>query len=124
MITVDLRSRVPIYEQLIMGIRKAILAGEMKPDEQLPSVRALAGELGINPNTIQKAYNELERQGAIYSLKGRGSFVSSDTKALGDDEMSAIKDEMERLLHRAKESGVTAGQMHELLDTLCAKVWN
>nr|MBQ4319362.1 GntR family transcriptional regulator [Clostridia bacterium] len=124
MINVDLRSRVPIYEQLIMGIRKSILSGELKPDEQLPSVRTLALELGINPNTIQKAYNELERQGAIYSLKGRGSFVSSDTTALGEEELVAIRDELERLLHRAKESGVTAKQMSEVLNTLCDKVWN
>ena len=78
-ITVDLRDRKQLYEQLIDNIRKLILSGEIGPGEKLPSVRALAKELCINPNTIQKAYNELERQGVILTLPGRGSVVLAET---------------------------------------------
>ena len=123
MITIDLRSRVPIYEQLVENIRKSIISGEMKPDEQLPSVRSLALELGINPNTIQKALSELERQGAIYTLKGRGSFVASNTEELGLDEFKAIEGELEKLLRRAKESGMTGDIAESMLNALCEKIW-
>lgn len=81
-IIVDLRSRKPIFEQIIDSVRDLAIRGLMAPDEPLPSVRALAAELAINPNTIQKAYGELERQGVIYSLAGRGNFIASDLSAL------------------------------------------
>lgn len=77
MITIDLQSRTPIYLQLKDRIVELILLGEFQKDEQLPSVRSLARELGINPNTIQKAYQELEGQGIIYSVGGRGNFISA-----------------------------------------------
>ena len=83
-ITVDMRSRTPIYEQLIAAVRKQAVQGILAPDEHLPSVRQLAAELAINPNTIQKAYTELERQGVIYSLPGRGNFISADIAGVAD----------------------------------------
>ena len=81
MFTLDLRSREPIYEQVKQNIIKLISAGVLKPDQQLPGVRSLARELGINPNTVQKAYSELETEGFIYQATGRGSFVSQSDKA-------------------------------------------
>ena len=82
MILIDYKSRKPIYEQIIDNIKSLIVSGVLRRDEQLPSVRQLAQELAINPNTIQKAYAELERQGVLYSLKGRGSFVGSSLQEL------------------------------------------
>lgn len=82
MILIDYKSRKPIYEQIIDNIKNLVVSGVLQRDEQLPSVRQLAQELAINPNTIQKAYAELERQGVIYSLKGRGSFVGSSLQEL------------------------------------------
>ena len=82
MIMIDYRSRKPIYEQIIENVKGLIVSGVLERDTQLPSVRQLAQELAINPNTIQKAYAELERQGVIYSLKGRGSFVGSSLQEL------------------------------------------
>ena len=76
MFELDTRSRKPIYEQLVDKLKELIINEVLKPDEQLPSVRQLAQELTINPNTIQKAYRELENQGFIYSQKGKGSFVN------------------------------------------------
>ncbi len=79
MIIIDYKDTRPIYEQIVERYKVLILKGAMQPDEQLPSVRNLAMELSINPNTIQKAYAELERQGFIYVIKGRGNFVSGDS---------------------------------------------
>ncbi|MBD9197977.1 MAG: GntR family transcriptional regulator [Clostridiales bacterium] len=76
MLTLNYRDSRPIYEQIKDGLRRMIVTGAMAQDEKLPSVRALATQLSINPNTIQRAYNELETEGYIYSVAGKGSFVS------------------------------------------------
>ena len=81
MISLNYRDSRPIYEQIKDGLRKLIVTGAMQPDEKLPSVRALATQLSINPNTIQRAYNELESEGYIYSVPGKGSFASGDSGA-------------------------------------------
>ena len=81
MIQLDLQSRQPIYEQLLLKLSELIVLSVLAPDEQLPSVRSLARDLGVNPNTVQKAYQELERQGIIYSVAGRGSFVAPGSSA-------------------------------------------
>mgnify|MGYP000093222384 FL=1 len=72
MISLNYRDSRPIYEQIRDGLRKLIVTGALSADEKLPSVRALAAQLAINPNTIQRAYTELERQGYIYSDEGKG----------------------------------------------------
>ncbi len=77
MIKLDLQSRTPIYEQLKQKICELAAIGQLRPNDQLPSVRSFARELGINPNTVQKAYQELEREGIIYSVTGKGSFLST-----------------------------------------------
>ncbi|MGI6404234.1 MAG: GntR family transcriptional regulator [Oscillospiraceae bacterium] len=78
MIKLDLQSRTPIYEQLKHKICELAAIGQLRPNDQLPSVRSFARDLGINPNTVQKAYQELEREGIIYSVTGKGSFLSSE----------------------------------------------
>ena len=77
MIILDYNDRRPIYEQIVDKLTNLILRGVYEADEKLPSVRSMAVDLSINPNTIQRAYGELERQGYIYSIKGRGNFVRS-----------------------------------------------
>ncbi len=81
MISLNYRDSRPIYEQIKDGLRKLIVTGAMAPDEKLPSVRALATQLSINPNTIQRAYNELEGEGYIYSVPGKGSFATGNVDA-------------------------------------------
>ena len=78
MILLDYKDRRPIYEQVVSKLEELMLLGAMKENEPLPSVRSLAMELSINPNTIQRAYAELERQGYIYSIKGKGNFVADN----------------------------------------------
>lgn len=82
MIVLDYSDTRPIYEQIVDKFRTYILKGILEPDSQLMSVRSLAMELSINPNTIQKAYAELERQGFIYTVKGKGNFVRYNKELL------------------------------------------
>lgn len=75
MLSLNYRDGRPIYEQVRDGLRRLIITGAIPPGEKLPSVRALAGQLAINPNTIQRAYRELEAEGWCYSVPGKGSFA-------------------------------------------------
>lgn len=77
MILLDYKDSRPIYEQVAEKLQELMILGILEEDSQMPSVRSLATDLSINPNTIQRAYSELERNGFIYSVKGRGSFVGS-----------------------------------------------
>ena len=81
MISLNYRDSRPIYEQIKDGLKKLIVTGGLSADERLPSVRALATQLSINPNTIQRAYNELEGEGYIYSVPGKGSFAAANAGA-------------------------------------------
>ena len=103
MIRINYRDPRPIYEQLRDGFRQLILTGVLKPEEKLPSVRELAASLAINPNTIQRAYRELEAEGCICSLPGRGSFVC------GTD--AAARARRSELAARLRE---TAGELRAL----------
>lgn len=82
MISIDNRDPRPLYEQVVDGFRNLIVAGVLSPDEKLPSVRSLASQLAINPNTIQRAYRELEAMGYTYSAAGKGSFVAAGEAAV------------------------------------------
>lgn len=117
-INVDTRDRKPIYEQLIDNIKQLVLHGMLKPDEQLPGVRTLAGELAINPNTIAKAYAELERQGIIYSIQGRGSFVCDNIEHLASVQRAESAAEVKKVLERAYDAGVTKGEIAKMLDSI------
>lgn len=115
LIRVDIKSRVPIYEQIIVSVKKAILSGLLSGDEMLPSVRSLASELAINPNTIQKAYTELERQGIVYSVPGRGSFVSPNTDEIEDQHRRETKEALSELLKEALRSGISKEEIISMI---------
>ena len=117
MILIDHKDRRPIYEQVIERFQQMILCGALKADEPMPSVRSLAMELSINPNTIQRAYQELERQGYIYTMKGKGSFVSDTTGAA-----KAKREEIKKELLGYVEKTVAAGVSKEELLTLFKEV--
>lgn len=76
MIQLDLKDPKPLYEQIKYKIKELVISGIVKPDDKIPSVRELAQTLTINPNTIQKAYKDLESEGVIYSVKGKGNFIA------------------------------------------------
>lgn len=119
MFRIDYRSRKPIYEQLVDSVCELLLRGVIVADEQMPSVRAMSGELAINPNTIQKAYVELERRGILYSIPGRGSFISSDIAKLTDTLKSSILRDAEEQLNRAKNQGIGREDILSVVD----KIW-
>lgn len=118
LIYVDVKSREPIYEQLIANIKNLTFKGLLAPDEQLPSVRVLARELAINPNTIQKAYTELERQGIIYSLPGRGNFISSNTDEIGRLRREKILSEIKTDIKKARDSGILQDDVLALVNEI------
>lgn len=82
MFSINYRDPRPIYEQVKDNLKRSIITGILKPEDKIPSVRDAAGELAINPNTIQKAYRELENEGYIYSVVGKGSFVAECDNAI------------------------------------------
>lgn len=102
MIAIDYSDRRPLYEQITDRFRQLIVRGVLLPEEQLPSVRSLAMELSINPNTIQRAYQELEREGFIYSVKGKGSFVAPDNDYL-KEQQAQILEELKTCIQKALE---------------------
>ncbi|RDY72502.1 MULTISPECIES: GntR family transcriptional regulator [Halobacillus] len=115
MFELDVRSRKPIYEQLVEKLKQLIINDVLKEDEKLPSVRELAQQLTINPNTIQKAYRELESQGYIYSLKGKGSFVHPSGKVDNEEELKKVREELKKLFAEAIYLGMTSEEIAALL---------
>jgi len=102
---VDKLSRTPIYEQIITGITKMIESGALTAGDRLPSVRELSNDLSINPNTIQKAYLELDRRGLTASSPGRGSFVTAEAAELIKKTGSSRIDEFVSLLRELRNAG-------------------
>ena len=106
MIQIDLQSRVPLYEQII----RLSMLGILDENQQLPSVRALAREVGVNPNTVAKAYQQLEQQGIIYTVSGRGSFVSPDVLSLQSLRQAALQEVLDAV-DKALSRGVSPQQL-------------
>ena len=114
MISLNYRDSRPIYEQIRDGLRKLIVTGALAADEKLPSVRALAAQLAINPNTIQRAYTELEQEGYIYSIPGKGSFAAGDTGA-GNRRRKELESQLREVLRELKYLGVKPEELEALM---------
>ena len=115
MILIDYSERRPIYEQVAEKIAELIIRGVLPPESQLPSVRSLAMDLSINPNTIQRAYQELERKGYTYSVPGKGSFVSQRTEYL-EEQRENILEEQRGLAERAMCLGMDPRLLKNVID--------
>lgn len=118
MFELDIRSRLPIYEQLVEKFKELIISEVLKTDEQLPSVRALSNEITINPNTIQKAYRELERQGYIYSIPGKGSFVAPMMPNKNDEKIAKLKEELIKILSEAMYLGMKKEEIMKIVSEI------
>lgn len=112
MILLDYKDSRPIYEQIVEKLQELMLLGVLEEDGQMPSVRSLAMELSINPNTIQRAYAELERCGYIYTVKGRGSFVGSINR-LREAKRQALAAKMGTLAQEARSLAVSREEFTE-----------
>ena len=120
MISIDYQSKLPLYEQIAQRFQTLILKGVLAPGGQMPSVRTLAVELSINPNTIQKAYSLLEQQGYIYPVKGRGNFVS-ESSALVQLEKESLLEDVRRLAEEGKELGIQRTELIQVIDRIYRK---
>ncbi|MGN0308025.1 MAG: GntR family transcriptional regulator [Lachnospiraceae bacterium] len=120
MIVLDLKDARPLYEQIVDRFKHLILCGALPEDEKIPSVRSLAMELSINPNTIQKAYGELERQGFIYTVKGRGNFVSSNS-GLKEARKEELKKQLLELIREGESIGFSREEMMEYIKNAAAE---
>lgn len=115
MITLSSLSRTPIYQQIIDQVLAQIASGVLAPHTQMPAVRSLAKDLGINPNTVVKAYNELEHAGYLYAKAGVGSFVCEKAKI--DESISSIRlDECRKEIHLLRNLGISKETLSNLLD--------
>ena len=114
MIQINYRDPRPIYEQVKDGFRRLILKGVLKADERMPSVRELATNLAINPNTIQRAYRELEQEGYICSVPGKGSFVS-DASDAASVRRNELLDQLKEISMELQQLGVDKETMIECI---------
>jgi GntR family transcriptional regulator len=118
-LTVDPRSGVPIYLQIIEQVKRSVALGVLAPGEQLPTVKQLALDLTVNPNTVARAYRDLERDEVIETSPGRGSFVRANGAA--DNARSAARDvtaeALARAVREAKSVGLTPAHIRTLFET-------
>lgn len=116
MLKIDPRSSTPIYEQIELGIKELILKGGLKANDKLPSVREMSTILTINPNTISKAYGELEREGIIETLRGKGTFVTDNFKGKVDEKkMNYIQGELKKIILEANYGGISKKEFLNLV---------
>lgn len=115
MFTIDPTSRIPIYEQIYMKIIELIIKGTLKENDQIPSVRSLAKDTGVNPNTVAKAYQELERRGVIYSFSGRGSFIAKIDVNLVKD---FILSDFDSTVRKAISNGAETYEIKDRIDKI------
>jgi GntR family transcriptional regulator len=117
MIQLNYRDSKPIYEQIKDGLRRLVVSGAVKKDEKLPSVRELATSLSINPNTIQKAYRELEQEGYIYTIAGKGSYAAERgfvASVRSDELMKEFDEIVKELLYLCEDKDILIKRIEEL----------
>ena len=117
MFQLDLRSGIPICDQIVNGIIKLKALGVISGGQRLPSVRSLALKFSVNPNTVQKAYAILESDGIIYSVKGKGSFVSEDENA-AQSVINRAKEDFAAAVKSAKEIGLGSDTLSEIIKNI------
>ncbi len=116
-IRIETKSNVPAYEQIVSGIKYAIARGEYRPEDQLPSVRELALQLLVNPNTVAKAYRELEREGLTYSRKGAGVYVTDGAaNACRKARREEVAERVGQAMREAARSGLSPEEVRKIVE--------
>lgn len=121
MILLDYRDKRPIYEQVVEKLEKLIMGGALEADSKMPSVRSMGVDLAVNPNTIQRAYNQLEQEGYLYTVSGRGSFVAPESE-WREGKKKKLLAEWLVVTERAKEAGLTKEQLSVRLSEVYGEV--
>ncbi len=117
MFAINYQSREPIYEQLYNNVIRLVGMGVLAPHEKLPTVRALAQQLGINPNTVSKSYQMLEQSGYIYSTVGKGTFVA-DSSVMMNGKKEEAKKELVKAIKTASDVGITAEEVNTAVNEI------
>lgn len=117
MFQINLKSGEAIYQQLKEQVVKLACMGVLKPNEQLPSVRVLARELGINPNTVSKAYQELENEKIIYSVSGKGSFLTDDIFSVQSVRQEVLAD-FRKIVEKSRQFGIPQSELLNVIDAV------
>jgi len=116
-VRIDPRSHVPIYLQIAEEVRSAVAAGLYRPGDALPSLRALAIDVQVNPNTVQRAYDELEREGLVYSQRGKGLYVAEQgTTSAQTRTQQAVRRALEEGIRAARAAGMSVPQVRVLFE--------
>jgi DNA-binding transcriptional regulator YhcF (GntR family) len=102
----EARSGVPTYLQLVQQVRQAVSLGILRPGDQLPTVKEVVGSLAINPNTVLRAYRELDLEGLVEGRRGVGTFIAEDVAPLPPDDVKRLRTELERWVSRARAAGL------------------
>jgi DNA-binding transcriptional regulator YhcF (GntR family) len=111
----DTRSGVPTYLQLVQQVRQAVRLGVLRPGDQLPTVKEVVGELAINPNTVLKAYRELDREGLVEGRRGLGTFVAEGSPTPPPEGVRELRTSLARWVARARAAGLDDDAIHTLL---------
>ena len=122
MIQLDLSDHRPLYEQIKDKIKLLIINGVLHTDEKIPSVRELAQQLTINPNTIQRAYRDLESEGYIYSIRAKGSFVAPSENVESKVKMKALETEFSDMVRKTRFLGVEKQELFDKIDEIFKEV--
>lgn len=118
----NLNSERPVYLQLIEQIQAGIISGYFKPGDKLPSVRDLAADAAVNPNTMQKAFTELERIGLVYTNRTSGRFITSDEKLIKELKEESAINEIKEFIKKMKQLGLDADEIIELIRNLAKEI--
>ena len=115
---IELRSPLPVYEQIKMGIKEAVMTGQFQRDSQIPSIRELAKDIQVNPNTVARAYRELEREGIIFSRPGIGFMINVNKAGIKSQLLKDLEGELSPLVTRMKKASITKEDVNEVIDKL------
>ena len=119
MFQINLKSQLSIYEQIIGNIKELIIRGALTEDSELPSIRELSRKLTVNPNTVQKAFKELEREGFIYTVKGKGTFVSARGEAKADPKaVDKICTDIRNSVRELRYLGISREDIHSIIEDI------
>ena len=113
----DFQDHLPIYAQLMDTLKRRIITGRYLPGEKLPSVRELAAEAGINPNTVQRAFSELEREGLIYTQRATGKYVTENADEIKSARQALAKTQVAEFLSNMQSLGYSVGDVIVLLQS-------
>jgi len=116
MFQIDLKNRKPIYEQVVENFKRMIVSGGIDEGSRVPSIRDMAKELGVNPNTVQKAYRELESHGYFYTVLGQGSFIAAPPETLTEREVAALYEALTEQIHELLFRGVSLWEIKNFIE--------